>query len=98
VARKGIVTFPNFGHIGHRLSLLLRGAMPMTRALPQTRHDTANIHLFSLRDFQMLCESEGIVIEKLRCFADSGASRLILGSGFRNLGAEFVVARISKNR
>ena len=96
VARKAVVAFPNFGHVGNRLSLLVSGAMPITRALPHSWHDTPNIHLFSLDDFRALCEREGIVIEELICFPGSLASRLLLGAGFRNAGAELVVAKIAR--
>ncbi len=96
VARKAVVAFPNFGHIGNRLSLVFTGAMPITRALPHSWHDTPNIHLFSLNDFQDLCARENIVIEELICFPGTIASRLLLGLGFKNAGAEFVVARITK--
>ena len=96
VAHKAVVAFPNFGHIGNRAALALTGAMPITRALPHSWHDTPNIHLFSLNDFEELCAREGIVIEKMVCFPGSLVSRLILGAGFKNAGAEFVVARITR--
>lgn len=98
VARKAVVAFPNFGHIGNRLSLTFTGAMPITKALPHSWHDTPNIHLFSLNDFQELCARENIVIEELICFPGSLPSRLILAAGFKNAGAEFVVAKISRKR
>jgi len=96
VAPKAIVAFPNFGHLGNRVSLLLRGAMPVTRALPYHWHDTPNIHLFSLNDFRELCEAERIIIEKLLCFSNAVPSKLLLGLGLKNAGAEFVVARIAR--
>ncbi len=96
VARKGIVAFPNFGHIGNRLSLFRHGTMPVTRALPHHWHETPNIHLFSLLDFRELCARENFVIEKELCFPGSGLSRALLAGGFRNLGAEFVIARLAR--
>lgn len=96
VAPKAIVAFPNFGHVGNRLSLLLRGGMPLTRALPYHWYDTPNIHLFSLNDFRGLCAEEGYVIEKLLCVSKSSRSKLLLALGLQNLGAEWVVARIGR--
>lgn len=96
VARKGIVAFPNFAYIGNRLSLLRTGVMPVSEALPHNWHDTPNIHLFSLDDFRLLCRDEGIVIEEIRYSAETWLSRLLLGAGRPNLGAEFVIARISR--
>lgn len=95
-ARKGIVAFPNFAYVGNRLSLLTSGVMPVSEALPYNWHDTPNIHLFSLDDFRHLCAREGIRIEEIRYLGGSALSRLMLGLGRPNLGAEFVVARISK--
>ncbi len=95
-ARKGIVAFPNFAYVGNRLSLLASGVMPVSEALPYNWHDTPNIHLFSLDDFRNLCAREGIRIEEIRYLGGSVLSRLLLGLGRPNLGAEFVVARISK--
>lgn len=96
VARKGIVAFPNFAFIGNRLSLLLTGVMPVSEALPYNWHDTPNIHLFSLDDFRLLCAREGIRIEKILFLGESAVSKGMLALGRPNLGAEFVIARISK--
>jgi homoserine O-acetyltransferase len=96
VARKGIVAFPNFAHIGNRLFLLRRGVMPVSEALPHHWHDTPNIHLFSLDDFRILCRREGIRIEEIRYTGTALLSSLLLAAGRPNLGAEFVIARISR--
>lgn len=53
VAREGIVSFPNFGHWTHNLSLL-RGRMPVTGQMPYQWYDTPNIHLCTLKDFEDL--------------------------------------------
>ena len=95
-AKKGIVSFPNFAYIGNRLSLLTNGMMPVSETLPYNWHDTPNIHLFSLEDFQILCANEGIKIDALKFVGGSALSKLLLNLGRPNLGAEFVVARISK--
>jgi len=51
VGRRGIVSFPNFGHWRVRLALALDGRMPVTPTLPYHWYDTPNIHLFTLQDF-----------------------------------------------
>ena len=61
VGREAIVTFPNFGHWRCRLQVL-GGRMPVTRHLPSTWYDTANIHMCTLRDFEALCADEGFEI------------------------------------
>ncbi len=62
VAPAAIVSFPNFGHWRLRLGLLLRGRMPGSRVLPYAWHDTPNIHLCTLLDFEMLARAEGLRI------------------------------------
>jgi homoserine O-acetyltransferase/O-succinyltransferase len=97
VARKGIVAFPNFAYAGNRLSLLTTGVMPVSEALPYNWHDTPNIHLFSLDDFRILCRREGIRIEKVAFLGETLLSKALLALGRPNLGAEFVIARISRD-
>ncbi len=60
VAPAGIVSFPNFGHWRIRFGLLGRGRMPSSRLLPYAWHDTPNIHLCTLRDFEELAAAEGL--------------------------------------
>jgi methionine biosynthesis protein MetW len=63
IARRAIVSFPNFGHWRVRTSLMLHGRMPETRALPEAWWETSNIHLCTLRDFTDLCADLGLRIE-----------------------------------
>jgi homoserine O-acetyltransferase len=98
VAKKAIVAFPNFGHVGNRASLLLRGGMPVTRSLPMAWYETPNIHLFSLKDFESLCQSEGFQIEALRTQSGSPWSQALLALGLKNFGAETVVAQIGRKK
>jgi methionine biosynthesis protein MetW len=53
VGGQGIVSFPNFGHWRHAVSLLA-GRMPVTPEIPYQWYDTPNIHLCTLRDFEIL--------------------------------------------
>jgi len=53
VAAEGIVSFPNFGHWFHIWSMLL-GRMPVTREMPYQWYDTPNLHLTTVRDFEVL--------------------------------------------
>ena len=64
IGSKAIVSFPNFGHWKIRSQLLLSGKMPVTESLPFAWYDTPNIHFFTIKDFQNLCEEMNIVIEK----------------------------------
>jgi methionine biosynthesis protein MetW len=57
VAPVGIVSFPNFGHWRLRAALALGGRMPNSPTLPQAWHDTPNIHMCTLADFESLTAS-----------------------------------------
>lgn len=72
VGLSGIVTFPNFGHWRGRLDLTIRGRMPVTPALPHPWHSTPNIHLCTLKDFEMLCRTLSINILERRTLDASG--------------------------
>lgn len=54
VAPRRVVSLPNFGHWRLRAELALRGRMPTSRSLPYRWHETPNIHLCTLRDFERL--------------------------------------------
>ncbi|HSE71263.1 MAG TPA: methionine biosynthesis protein MetW [Nocardioidaceae bacterium] len=64
VGRRCIVSVPNFGLWRHRMGLLLRGRMPVSRELPHPWHETPNIHLSTLADLEALFEHLGLVVEQ----------------------------------
>jgi methionine biosynthesis protein MetW len=61
VAREGIVTFPNFGYWKNRLQVL-GGRMPVSENLPYEWHDTPNVHLCTIADFERFCAEFGVKI------------------------------------
>ncbi len=61
VGRLGIVSFPNFAHWPNRLSVL-RGRMPVTKALPYEWYDTPNIRVGTHADFEVLARRNGLQI------------------------------------
>ena len=69
VARQGVVSFPNFGHWKHAVSLL-GGRMPVTRHIPYQWYDTPNIHLCTLKDFEVLAVKLGLNITGRALFAN----------------------------
>jgi methionine biosynthesis protein MetW len=69
VGREGIVSFPNFGHWKHALSLL-GGRMPVTREIPYQWYDTPNIHLCTPKDFEILAAKCGFTITRRALLAD----------------------------
>ncbi len=54
VGTEAIVSFPNFGYWQHRWQLL-RGRMPVSDALPFEWHNTPNVHMCTVADFDAFC-------------------------------------------
>lgn len=61
VGRIGIVSFPNFAHWPNRMAVL-RGRMPVTRALPYEWYDTPNIRVGTYKDFEVLARKNGLEV------------------------------------
>jgi len=61
VGRQGIVSFPNFGHWRHLMSLL-GGRMPVSPQMPYQWYDTPNVHLCTPKDFEILAARLGLAI------------------------------------
>ena len=72
IGGKAIVSFPNFGHWKIRLQLLLLGKMPITKGLPYAWYETPNIHFFTIKDFENLCDELNIIIEKSIALTSKG--------------------------
>ena len=66
VGREAIVSFPNFAHWPHRLSLLL-GRMPVSESLPYQWYDTPNLRCATISDFEDLAAEAGL--EVIECVA-----------------------------
>lgn len=64
VAKMGVVSFPNFGHFKVRLQLAFTGRAPVTKELPFSWHNTPNIRVLSLNDFERFSQEMGFKIIK----------------------------------
>ena len=98
IADEAIVTFPNFAAYRIRLTLALKGRLPVSKQLPFQWYDTPNIHLITLKDFRALCDKEDIDILEVKAESRHVLGRLLMALGFKNLGASRIVARIAKRR
>jgi len=78
VAREAIVSFPNFGYWPHGWSILL-GRMPVTGQMPYDWHDTPNIHLCTLKDFERLSQKLGFSILERATFNDQREVKFLAG-------------------
>ncbi|OYU15541.1 MAG: methionine biosynthesis protein MetW [Alphaproteobacteria bacterium PA4] len=92
IGRRGVVSFPNFGHWRVRAALAFGGHMPVTKSLPVSWHETPNIHFCTIDDFRALAAELGLRVESA-AFLSGGVRR---GPALANLLAEqavFVLAR-----
>ncbi|MEO1250052.1 MAG: methionine biosynthesis protein MetW [Pseudomonadota bacterium] len=82
IGRHAIVSFPNFGYWRLRFDLLVRGRMPRSQMLPNEWYDTPNIHMCTVKDFALLADELGLLID--RCLVLNGAGKMIYERpGFR---------------
>lgn len=61
VGHECVVSFPNFAHWSHRLSVLL-GRMPVSKSLPYAWYNTPNVRVLTIADFEALASDLGIEI------------------------------------
>ena len=80
IGRRGIVSFPNFGHWRVRRDLLLKGRMPVNETLSYEWYETPNIHFCTVRDFLDLCRALDITVEKSVALGHDGKELNFLGS------------------
>lgn len=90
VGRTAIVSFPNFGHWASRLSVL-RGRMPVTKALPYQWFDTPNIRVATFADFEVLARQCG-----LRVLESFGLHHGQVVHGWPNLMASTAVFKFER--
>ena len=90
VGKEAIVSFPNLRYAPN-FKQLEAGRMPVSDTLPYQWHDTPNVHLCTLLDFEDLCEEIGLVV----------AERIALANGHPvtdnpNVNGELAIYRVKK--
>jgi methionine biosynthesis protein MetW len=90
VGRIGVVSFPNFAHWPHRLSVL-RGRMPVSKTLPYQWYDTPNIRVATFADFEVLARRNGLRV--LESFGLNGGE---LCTAWPNLRAATAVFKFER--
>lgn len=92
VGKRMVIGFPNFGHWTVRWALARKGRMPVTERFPYAWHESPNIHMLTIDDFEDLCRRENWKIEN-RIFL-SGNRRV---RTMPNLMAEVAVYLVTKS-
>jgi methionine biosynthesis protein MetW len=88
VGREAVVSFPNFRYEPH-FRQLEAGRMPVSDTLPYQWHDTPNVHLCTLADFEDLCGQLAIGIVERVALAEG---RLVLADP--NIHSELAIYRV----
>ena len=97
VAKKAIVTIPNFGYWKVRIHLLLKGTMPMTDALPNEWYNTPNLHMCSIKDFSNFCFRKRIHLNKSIALNNEKTSEINKRNiNIKNLSSELGIFVIKK--
>jgi methionine biosynthesis protein MetW len=96
VAHRSIVSFPNFAHWRLRTQLAVNGRMPVSPLLPYAWHETPNIRLCSITDFEALAHAEGFTVERRILLDEGGRPEHRRASRAANLlaaGAVYLLSR-----
>lgn len=95
IAKRVIVSVPNFGHWRVRMNLLLKGRMPVTRALDLAWYETENIHFCTLIDLSDLAQDLGLKTRRFIALNRKGApsSMGLSAANWRADQAIFVLER-----
>ncbi len=96
VAKKGVVSFPNFAYWRVRFYLFFKGKMPKSKQLPYEWYDTPNIHLLTIGDFFKFCKKRNIKIEKSVYLTKNKSRSGFLIRHIANFFSQEVVFVISK--
>jgi methionine biosynthesis protein MetW len=97
IGKRGIVSFPNFGHWRVRLQLLLTGFAPVTRQLPYQWYDTPNIRVISIKDFRRFSRQVGFyVIDEVAVNTPHTDRRGVITRSLPNLLATYGIFLIGK--
>ena len=76
VGKRVIVGFPNFVYISARLQIL-KGRVPVTKALPYEWYDTPNLHFLAIADFRDYCKKRIIHVEDSAFIRKNGTVKLL---------------------
>ena len=97
VGKRAIVTIPNFGFWKVRLHLLLKGTMPVTKALPDEWYNTPNLHMCTIKDFVRFSNIMNFKIFKSIALNDKNMTKIHRSNlFFKNLFSELGIFLIEK--
>lgn len=92
VGQRAIVSFPNFAYWRIRFQILM-GNIPKTKQLPYSWHDTPNIRIITITDFERLCRLHGIKIDRSFSYTTSSSKISPEPSNFWSEGAIYFLSK-----
>ncbi len=96
VGNTGIVTFPNFGNWKSRFILSMQGRMPVSKYIPHQWYNTPNIHLCTLKDFDVMCKDKNVRV-LAKTVIDSQHQGSWAMKAWPNFLGEIAIYHITKN-
>ncbi len=90
VAKKVIISFPNFAYYKVRFYLFFKGKMPKSKMLPYEWYNTPNIHLLTVEDFFEFCNIRNIKILN-SIYMQNGKKCNYINKGLANVLSEEVI-------
>ncbi len=75
IAKKVIITFPNFANLKIRLSILFNGKLPVCDYSVYEWYSDKYVHFITIKDFENFCKSRNLKILK-RKFLPEGISKI----------------------
>jgi methionine biosynthesis protein MetW len=96
IGKRAVVSFPNFGHWRVRTQLMFGGHMPRTDNLPESWHNTPNIHFCTIKDFLALCDDLGAKVERAVALNAYGTKLVSMPLFAQNLFGEQAVFLLSR--
>lgn len=96
ISKRCIVVFSNFTYWKIRLSLLLKGEMPITNEFPYEWFNSPNINLMSVADIKNLCRSDNIRVLNQYYYGHSTLDKLIIKLGYPNFAASAALLHLEK--
>lgn len=98
VAKKAVVSFPNFAYWRVRFYLFFTGHMPKSKVLPFDWYNTPNIHLLTVNDFYEFCAKRDIKILKSIYMTNANVKKNFLMRLLSNFFAEEVIFVITNQK
>lgn len=97
IAKRQIISFPNFGHYRNRLEMLFSGRMPKTMLFGYEWYSTGHIHQLSASDFLDLARAQGFSVHSISVLSGSRSSwKRALARKFPNLLGVICIFELEK--